>query len=66
MVPATERGRHGNGDNRAGTATAGARIPKTIQGIAFLTALCELVPALVDVMAAHAPSICRSLAGSAP
>ena len=44
----------------------GPRIPKTVQGIAFLTVLCEVVPALVDVMAARAPSICRSLAGSAP
>jgi hypothetical protein len=41
-------------------------IPKTIQGIAFLTALCEVLPALVDVTAARSPSICRSLAGSAP
>ena len=44
----------------------GRGYPKTVQGIAALTALCEVVPALVDVMAARAPSICRSLAGSAP
>jgi hypothetical protein len=34
----------------------GPRIPRTIQGIAFLTALCEVVPALADVLAACSPS----------
>lgn len=45
-VSGTERRRHRNGDNRAGTATAGPRIPKTVQNIASSTALREVVPAL--------------------
>jgi hypothetical protein len=45
-VPATERDDMATATTEPVRLPPGPRIPKTVQGIAFLTALCEVVPAL--------------------